>query len=474
MVIKKYLADTQQAAILLAKEDLGNNAVVMNIKEIRPKGIFRIFMKCKVEVTAAVDDNISSGTANDSNSTVNLVADEKVSLTPNPKTLDALEQAMRNGELDRKKDKNEEKNNSGKKDIVSKDNASKDDNVINNNDSKDNRSKIKETEQPSKNDELVDFEKRIAHIQDSIKDLIDERIKNDTQKKVDEGSSDEHFSDDSDATDDSRRVDSYKKLIYEQLIDSEVTPTHAKELIEEIKDLITPDITIDRVLAIVYQKIILNLGQPMLINTKSDGKMHCSFFIGPTGVGKTTTIAKIVSDLKLNHNCKVALITADTYRIAAVEQLTTYASILDIPLSVVYSPEELKEALTKFKDFDHVLIDTAGRSHLNNDQQNDLKKLLDSVSNKDVYLTLSITTKYKDLIEVAEAYKKITEYRMIFTKLDETNGIGNIYNLRRITKSPLSYITYGQNVPDDFSKIDTQDIAKIMLGGKAYGSGRKS
>ena len=131
----------------------------------------------------------------------------------------------------------------------------------------------------------------------------------------------------------------------------------------------------------------------LLQNIKTQPAANCTFFIGPTGVGKTTTIAKIVSDLKLNHKLKVALITADTYRIAAVEQLTTYAAILDIPVSVVYSPDEMKAAIEQYKDYDHVLIDTAGRSHLNEEQRQDLIDLLGAVEEKDVYLTLRITTK---------------------------------------------------------------------------------
>ena len=122
--------------------------------------------------------------------------------------------------------------------------------------------------------------------------------------------------------------------------------------------------------------------------------------------------------------------------------------------------------MKELKDFEYVLVDTAGRSHLNKEQQEDLKKLLDVVEDKDVYLTLSITTKYTDLLELSKIYSELSDYTLIFTKLDETKGIGNIYNLRRNTGANLSYVTNGQNVPDDFSKLDTQYIAKTLLGGK--------
>lgn len=447
MVIKKYQADSEQNAIILAKEDLGSNAIVMNIKKIRPKGIFRFFMKGKVEVTAAVDDIMSAVPEdvkkNDYYSSKHSQTDmlSAVSLKPADRTLDALEQAMRNGEL-----------NGG---------------IVRKNESNTWKTNIY-GERYDEDQDVKKLEKKIDTIQDSLKNLIDDRIKNISNEKTNSDINEEK------EDEEKKHVEMYKKLIYEQLVDAEMAPEYAKEIIEEVGDLITPDSTIDRVLAIVYQKIVLKLGQPHLLKTESDDRLHCSFFIGPTGVGKTTTIAKIVSDLKLNHKLKVALITADTYRIAAVEQLTTYAAILDIPVSVVYTPDEMKDAIEQYKDYDHVLVDTAGRSHLNEEQRQDLIELLNSVEEKDVYLMLSITTKYQDLLDLAEAYRTFADYNMIFTKLDETSGIGNIYNLKMKTGMPLSYITYGQNVPDDFSKLDTQFIAKKLLGGRANGSGTKS
>ena len=191
------------------------------------------------------------------------------------------------------------------------------------------------------------------------------------------------------------------------------------------------------------------------------------FFVGPTGVGKTTTIAKIASTLKLTKKTRVALITADTYRIAAVEQLKTYANILGIPLEVVYSADEMDKTIDELKEFDLVFVDTAGRSHQNAEQVQDIKKILDKVpeEDKEVYLVLSATTKYKDLKKISEVYRKITEYYLIFTKLDETDTVGNIFNIHMLTGAQLSYATWGQNVPDDIGKMDAQKMTKQLLGG---------
>lgn len=242
--------------------------------------------------------------------------------------------------------------------------------------------------------------------------------------------------------------------------------TYANQMIGEIEHSLKKNTGMNNILTSMYQKIVLKLGQIHAIEAGKTQPKYI-FFIGPTGVGKTTTIAKIASMLKMNKKKKIALMTADTYRIAAVEQLTTYANILDIPLHVVYSPEEVKEAKEKLKDYDIVLVDTAGRSYKNREQRDDLERLLNSVPEKEreVFLVLSATTKYYDLLKITDSYLQIVDYALIFTKLDETNCIGNLLNIRMKTGAPLSYATFGQNVPDDISAIDPQNIAKQLLGG---------
>ena len=223
----------------------------------------------------------------------------------------------------------------------------------------------------------------------------------------------------------------------------------------------------DNILSSIYQKIVLKLGQPKMI-TMGEKTPKFVFFIGPTGVGKTTTIAKIASKFKMNEKAKVAFLTADTYRIAAVEQLRTYGNILSIPLKVVYTEEELKQAKDEFSEFDLVFVDTAGRSHRNKEQRDDIEALINVIpeEEREVYLVLSATTKYRDLVKITEAYSEIINYNLIFTKLDETTSIGNLFNVHMLTEAPLSYATYGQNVPDDIARIDAQSIAKQLLRGQ--------
>jgi flagellar biosynthesis protein FlhF len=257
------------------------------------------------------------------------------------------------------------------------------------------------------------------------------------------------------------------QLIYNQLISNDVDEKYANSILTEIEGNLKKDSSMDNILASIYQKIILKLGQPKTIEITGKTPKFV-FFIGPTGVGKTTTIAKIASKFKVNEKAKVAFLTADTYRIAAVEQLRTYAGILGIPLKVVYSGEEMKQAILEFADYDIVFVDTAGRSHRNKEQRDDIEALIHTVpeSDREVYLVLSATTKYRDLIKITEAYSEIVKYNLIFTKLDETSTIGNLFNIRMLTEASLSYATFGQNVPDDISRIDAQGIAKQLLRGQ--------
>lgn len=166
----------------------------------------------------------------------------------------------------------------------------------------------------------------------------------------------------------------FLQLIYKKMVDNEVDAKYADEIIGDIGASLKKESNIDSILAAVYQKIILKLGEPRTI--KQTDKPKVIFFIGPTGVGKTTTIAKIASHFKLEKYTKVAFITSDTYRIAAVEQLNTYASIIDCPVSVAYSADEMDECLDEFKNYELILVDTAGRSHKSEEQMEELDDLI--------------------------------------------------------------------------------------------------
>jgi flagellar biosynthesis protein FlhF len=185
--------------------------------------------------------------------------------------------------------------------------------------------------------------------------------------------------------------------------------------------------------------------------------------IGATGVGKTTTIAKIAANFVLEHAASVALITADTYRISAVEQLKTYSDIVGVPLEIVYTPEELSAAIEKHLDKKLILIDTAGRSQHNQYQLNELKELLAVNGDIEKHLVISATTKYRDAADILRKFALCEPDRVLFTKVDETSAIGTIINLAYHYPITISYLTNGQSVPDDISTGSSEYLAKLLL-----------
>ena len=385
-----------------ARDELGKDAIVTNVKQIKPGGIMRLFKKPTYEITAALDE------------------------TP-PKT-----------ELSRRESIK----------AMFKDNPD----IILDDDKKDTKEDEKSANGLTDSEKL---EQKISNIAMLLEKQMGAKAKEDTKDK------DEEKKDTAE-----EKNNACLQLIYKQLLENEVDEKYINQLITEIEPALKKDGSVENILSGIYQKIVLKLGKTEVMGV-TQGKARFVFFIGPTGVGKTTTIAKLASKLKLDRKLNVALLTADTYRIAAVDQLKTYAEILNVPLKVVYSDTELKDAYEEMKNYDIVLIDTAGRSHRDKQQREDIEKLISAVpaEERDIFLVLSITTKYRDLIRITEAYSEIAEYRLIFTKLDETDTLGNIFNVKLLTGAPLSYATFGQKVPNDISRLDAQMIAKQLLGG---------
>jgi flagellar biosynthesis protein FlhF len=299
---------------------------------------------------------------------------------------------------------------------------------------------------------------------DNLQSLIENQISSQMSMVRQET---ENVQDEQDSEEERARIN-FLKLLYTKMTDNEIDEKYAHDIIEEIDKNCKPDVTMDFMLSEVYQRMILKLGRPYAMNNEGNAP-NIVFFVGPTGVGKTTTIAKIASQYTIEKKKKVALLTADTYRIAAAEQLRTYANILEIPFKVVYTAEEISSTIDDFKDYDYILVDTTGHSPNDETQCENMAELIKSVETegkKEVFLVLSASTKYRDLINIADTYKGIADYKLIFTKLDETSTLGNIYNIKLYTGASLSYTTSGQNVPDDIDYFDPQSTVKQLLGGR--------
>ncbi len=193
-----------------------------------------------------------------------------------------------------------------------------------------------------------------------------------------------------------------------------------------------------------------------------------AFFFGPTGVGKTTTIAKLAAEAMLKEKRKVGFITSDTYRIAAVEQLRTYANILNVPLEVVFSPGEVEQAMERLHDCDLVLVDTAGRNYRNDEYVKSMKEFLRFGETSENYLVLSLTTKYADMKAIVTNFQDVPIDKVIFTKSDETQAYGAILNIVHQFDLSLSYITTGQNVPDDIIVATPEQVTTLLVGDDTY------
>ena len=404
MKMKKYEATTEQQAIEMVKNELGMDAIILNIKKIQPRGLFSFFRKPKVEDTAAYEDK--------------------------PPIKVSKEDVNKNNALS---DKAEASDDEKRKAIL----------------------------QNVENEKSNTIEKQRKTINELERKLYDaEGLLEQVMKKLAVSSR---------SFEGSRQYDNTMlQFFYERLVSQGVLPEIADILLQDIENIEDLDnLDINLIVKVVYNRIIKILGEPQILKVHKTERNYAKnvVFIGPTGVGKTTTIAKLSSQFIFKDKLNVGFITADTYRIAAVEQLKTYADILNSEVGVVYSNEDVVEKINEFKVVNDVIfIDTAGRSHKNSDNLTELKSFLEAIPGAEIYLVLSITTKYEDLLSVIESYSKITHFKIIFTKLDETSALGSVLNICYETGKEISYATDGQNVPDDIDIIKPERIARELLG----------
>ena len=253
---------------------------------------------------------------------------------------------------------------------------------------------------------------------------------------------------------------------YMQLITNQVAEEVAADIVKTLQKSVRPEHLaqpefVREKLAEQLEKLIPVAGP--IVRTKTSGP-HVVALIGPTGVGKTTTLAKLAANLKLREKHRVGLITLDTYRIAAVDQLKRYADIIGSPLKVVNSGEELREAVRAMSDCDFLLIDTAGRSPNDTMKLNELRGLLSVIEPDEVHLVLSSTASESCINLAVSRFNEVRVDKIIFTKLDEAAHVGVVFNVVRKLNKSLSYITTGQDVPDDIEVGRGKRLAQLILG----------
>jgi len=207
-------------------------------------------------------------------------------------------------------------------------------------------------------------------------------------------------------------------------------------------------------------------GEPARLPRSNDGRPFTVALIGPTGVGKTTTIAKLAAVQKLRHNRRVGLVTCDTYRIAAVEQLRTYAAIIGLPLKIVGSPGEVEAACRSLDSCEVVMVDTAGRSQHDSGRIDELSRLLALIKPHETHLVLSAAAAEPVMLKAAERFGVLRPSCLLFTKLDEAVHFGPLLNAVARTGLRIGYITTGQEVPDHIEAADSTRLARAIIDGE--------
>ncbi|MBS4032717.1 MAG: flagellar biosynthesis protein FlhF [Clostridiales bacterium] len=356
MRIKKYCVENVQEGMLQIKRELGPEAIIIESRKVREKGLRGLFAPLKVEITAAVDTSMQQSA----------VAREPV--------LRPQEHKM---------------------------------------------------------------EREITELKQMVNQLVSRQQKQSIEEKG----------------------PFYRWM--QRLIDNDVDPALAQAILTEIhEDFAAENALSDEVIELILLK---KVRERVRTAELTEGARILSF-IGPTGVGKTTTLAKLAARYALYHNKQVGMITIDTYRIGAVEQLRTYADITGMPIEVVMTPKDMPRALEKLADRELILVDTAGRNSKNSMQISELSSYLSAMPGSETFLVLSATTKTKDLLQIIENFRKVNFNRMIFTKLDETETYGALLNIVHSTKLPLTFVTTGQNVPDDIEAANAEKLSKLILG----------
>ena len=459
MIIKKFQGKTKEEALEQAYTELGPNVVEMNTRTVKKKGIFSFLKPQMIEVTVALEEEqaVRPQTSEivEAIAGVRQVAEKTLIKEENEKAMsDIVHEGVKYtpsaaGTL------------ASQVAAKSKENSYK---PIASNDTNESEKIKTEITKPATALERLSEKKTDNSVIEEKLDSLHTMLEAQLQKP------EEHTGGTKDNSEKtvSEEVSKFVKILYNTMIDNEINEKYANQIIEEMEKNVKPNTPFEMALSNIYQKMILKFGNPEVITPAAKGP-KVVFFVGPTGVGKTTTIAKIASKFSVEARKKVALLTADTYRIAAAEQLHTYANILEIPFRIIYAIEEVEKALTDFKDYDYIMVDTAGHSHHNEAQRevmNGFIHSVDGLAEKEVFLVLSSTTKYRDLLSIADTYSVMSDYKLIFTKLDETTTLGNLLNIKLHTGAALSYVTCGQNVPDDIEEFNPQKTVKQLLGGR--------
>ncbi|WFA87760.1 flagellar biosynthesis protein FlhF [Paenibacillus amylolyticus] len=446
MRVKQYVVETMPEAMLQIRKDLGSDAVILSTKEIKVGGVMGMFRKKRIEVVAAVDKE-------ENKQTTKPVQNQ---FTPVPRAFvpEAYRQTARSfvaasdeSVTTNTADQSVQDQSAAAPSVFESRNIGSNIDSGSGSSSTDHKPRPQgadfsgSTTGPKPTGSDLQQDKLMIELQD-LKQMVTRLSKQGTSADP---------------------VPEELHTIRERLTEQDVWPEvweswfdsiQAKWSEDELKEQDVEQVVKLEIMHFLEQRI----EEGILPTTR------IVYVAGPTGVGKTTTIAKLAAEQMFKKQRKVGFITSDTYRISAVEQLRTYASILNVPLEVVQSPGDTQRAISRLENCDLIFMDTAGRNYRNELLVSELQSLLAPVENSETFLVMSMTSKSADMVQITEHFSKYGLDKVIFTKMDETGSCGPLFNLLHRFPLKLAYVANGQNVPDDLLKPDADSLSKQLLG----------
>jgi len=448
MRVKQYIVETMPEAMLQIRKDLGSNAVILSTKEIKVGGMMGMFRKKRIEVVAAVEEEEKKEAKKQ---VQNQIASVPRSYVPEAYRQTARSFVNEANESELAAQIVEQYADEKRKETaahVGSTNINSDRGLGKFESSMDYKPRpegadFSVSSSPSVQEQ--DKQGQQVELMSELKEL---------KKMMTQLSRQNEFAD---------PVPEEFLSLKERLINQEVQADVFESWFETVEaQLNAKELDEKEIVQSVQQQILTFLEERIDAGILPGTRIV--YVAGPTGVGKTTTIAKLAAEQMFKHHRKVGFITSDTYRISAVEQLRTYASILNVPLEVVQSPGDTQRAISRLQDCDLIFMDTAGRNYRNELLVSELQSLLAPVENSETFLVMSMTSKSTDMFEITEHFSKYGLDKIIFTKMDETGTCGPMINLLHHFPLKLAYVTNGQNVPDDLLKPDPASLTKQLLG----------
>ncbi len=440
MKVKRYVVQALPEALPMIRSDLGVDAIILSTKEIRVGGFLGMFGKKKMEVIAAVENN---GNAKPSKPVPRTQPVDRKPVDDTAATLArinaiAAASSIKSNAQTRKESIEQTEQ------YVTTAAASRQAYLGS------NESAVAVAPPPVKEQPINEPKKQRLNDEDLMAEIRDMKqwiVKMSRQQQV-------------------KAWSEPIQALHDRLKEQEVNSQWIEQLIEQIEEQLdnNKDEAITRQAVWEMARLILLDWMKGFEGEGIRRSTRVVHFVGPTGVGKTTTIAKLAAEQTLKAGRKVGFITSDTYRIAAVDQLRTYATILNVPLEVVFSPSEVSRAFRQLEEKDLVFMDTAGRNFRNELYVSEVNSLLQSGNESETYLVLSLTGKFSDMSAVAEQFSVYGVQRVLFTKQDETNAYGAILNLALEKGLKPTYVAYGQTVPDDIAPFQSDSYVLQLLG----------